>query len=106
MMQDAVRVALGVVRSVVSEALAVLDKLGWVTRGPRRREGRSVTLSHEGFEVLKYAWNAQIELEAQILESFDDDAVAERFERACADVCVNVGGAQPILLYDNIEYFD
>jgi DNA-binding MarR family transcriptional regulator len=107
MMQDAARVALGVVRSVVSETLAVLEKLGWVTRGRRRQAGRTVTLTARGKDALLHAWIAQFELEAELLGALDDDEKNEdALEGFCRAVCRDLRGVTPMMLYDNLEYID
>lgn len=101
MAQKALREALGVVKSTLSELLTMMERLGLVERSARRRAGRTVTLTNEGRDAYGYAWLIELDIDACVTLAFDRSERRQLYvEKACLVVRKAFGDLGPRLLYE------
>ncbi len=106
MSQKAMRAALGVVKSTLSEMLSTMERLGLVSRGRRTRRGRTVSPTDEGHEVWLDAFTIEEELDWDVANAFGSDACELVFENGCHALRAAFGEVMPRLLYDFLPVFD
>ncbi len=101
MAQKALREALGVVKSTLSELLATMEHLGLVERSARTRAGRIVSLTKEGDDAYAYAWTVELEVDDRVTRAFNDsDRRQLHVEKACLTVRKAFDDFGPRLLYE------
>src|SRR6185312_17351015 len=66
MRQESLRRALAVVKSTLSETLAKMEKLGFVSRSRRTRSGRVVQLTAKGLAVPRATFGPECDVEETI----------------------------------------
>ncbi len=100
MAQKVLREALGVVKSTLSELLAMMERLGLVERSERTRAGRTVTLTNEGRDVYGYAWLIELEIDRVVTGAFNGSDRRQLYvEKACLIVRKAFDDFGPRMLY-------
>ena len=83
MSQKAMRLALGVVKSTLSELLSTMERLGLLCRGRRLRRGRTVSATVEGDKAYDFAITIQEHLDVTISRTFASDSIELAYEQGC-----------------------
>lgn len=108
MSQKALQLALGVVRSTMSEALAKLEKLGMVRRGPRTRRGRRVTLTEKAARLEGPVYSERMLADCQLDETLGDELTSWGrtivLERLCRRVRLAFGDPSRGALFGWLSY--
>lgn len=113
MAQAALRVALAVVKSTMSETLAKMEKLGFVERTARTRQGRWVALTNKGRDVSNRTFLAECDVDDTIASGFGAFWRPQKhalwvlaLERLCKSVRRAFGEVRPPRLYGWLEADD
>ena len=113
MPQGALRRALAVVKSTLSETLAKMEKLGLVVRSPRSHRGRSVQLTEKGRQARARAVMSECDVDETIAIGFGAYWRPDRYmlwvlalERICKSVRRAFGETRPPRLYGWLEVDD
>jgi DNA-binding MarR family transcriptional regulator len=113
MRQGALRSALAVVKSTLSETLAKMEKLGLVTRSRRSRKGRVVQVTAKGALVQQRTFLDECDVEETIAMGFGAYWRPDKerlwilaLERLCKSVRRAFGEARAPRLYEWLEVED
>ena len=113
MRQESLRRALAVVKSTLSETLARMEKLGFVSRSRRTRWGRVVQLTAKGLAVPGATFGPECDVEETIAMGFGAYWNPRKrtlsvlaLERLCKSVRRAFGETRPPRLYDWLDVDD
>ncbi len=88
MVQNAMREALGLAKSSLSEILSIMERLGFIERSRfRPRVGRTVTLTKSGEDAYSWTFMIEMEVDRDVTRAFGySDRRQLHVEKACLTV--------------------